>query len=301
MATLGWFKGVPEAFATKPVGSTLPWLFWVVWVSGIAVSVARRQLLGPIFAMVPVAAVLLAVLGIIPIFERLSLWVVPSMYVPVGLCADAVVWLASRRARYRVAASVFGGLAALAACVVAGGVTWHGVLAIIGKPHSNYGLDDRSSIARLLADHRAGDAIVTTHFGLVALWWYGRLNVTDADRVAHLPDGSPVYELRHVPREADCERASAELTAAFSGRDRVSMYLGFRMNVLPENFDRLAMRELGKRGALVGFKQYAEGSQVAIFDLREPGGPVPSDRIVDESEPAAIPSGCIAVVPARRW
>src|SRR5262245_43685130 len=103
MATLGWFKGVPEAFATKPVGSTLPWLFWVAWVTGIAVSVARHQLLGPIFATVPVAAVLLAVLGIIPIFERLSLWVVPSMYVPVGLCADAVVWLASRRARHRVA------------------------------------------------------------------------------------------------------------------------------------------------------------------------------------------------------
>jgi hypothetical protein len=301
VATLRWFAGVPAAFATKPVGSTLPWLFWIVWVTGLAVSVVRRQLLGPMFATVPISAVLLALLGIIPIFERLSLWVVPSMYVPVGLCADAVAWLGNRRVRRDVAVSAFGALAALAASVVAGGVVWHGALAIANKPRSNYGLDDRRSIRRLLGDHRAGDAVATTHFGLVALWWYGGLNVTDGERVAHLPDGSPVFELRHVERQADCERANEEVNAAFSGRERVSVYLGFRMNVLPEHFDMLAMRDLGKRGSLVGFKQYAESSLVAIFDLRKPGGPLPLDGIVEESEPVTLPPGCMTVVAARRW
>jgi hypothetical protein len=303
LATLRWFAGMPAAFATKPVGSTLPWLFWMVWVTGLAVSAARRQLLGLMFATVPVSAVLLSLLGVIPIFERLALWVVPSMYVPVALSADAIVWLAGVRARRVGAASaIAAALVAAAACVVAGGVAWHGAIAIANKPRSNYGLDDRRSIRRLLADHRAGDAIATTHFGLAALWWYGGLSIAgDPERVAHLPDGSPVFELRHVERAADCGRANAEVDEAFRGRDRVSVYLGFRMNVLPERFDALTMRELSRRGSLVGFKQYAEGSQVAIFDLRAPGEPASSDRITEAREPATMPPGCIAVVPARRW
>jgi hypothetical protein len=193
-------------------------------------------------------------------------------------------------------------LAGITALAVAGDVVWRGAVALARKPLSNYGLDDRSSIRLLLAAHRPGDAIVTTHFGLVALWWYGGLDISDIERSGHLPDGSPVFELRHVPDDRDCERAEAELDSAFNGRDRVAVYLGFRLNVLPEGFDKLVMRDLGRRGSVVNYKQYADESQVVIFDLGRPTpGHSASTRPAEASGSSAMPSGCVAVMPARRW
>src|SRR5262249_5503902 len=161
--------------------------------------------------------------------ERLALWIVPSLYVAGGLCADAAVELAGGRQRRPFIASVASAFAALTALIVAGDVVWRGVDALARKPRSNYELDDRSSLRRLHAPHRAGDAIATTQFGLAALWWYGGFSIADIERVGHLPDGSPVFELRHVPDERECGRANAEVISAFSGRDRVVVYLGFRL------------------------------------------------------------------------
>jgi len=142
---------------------------------------------------------------------------------------------------------------------------------------------------------------VTTHFGLVALWWYGGLDVSDAERTGQLPDGSPVFELRHVPDENDCARARPELDAFIRG-DRVVLYLGFRHNVLPENFDRLVMRELTRRGSLVTYKEYADVSQVAVFEVRE--RELAEEAMARSGHPrdsSGMPPGCITVAPARRW
>jgi hypothetical protein len=300
-ATLRWLAVLPDAFAAKPAGSQFAFLFWLAGAIGLGVSFARRQVLGVMFATVPLSALVLAFLHVVPTFERLALWVVPALYVGVALCADASMWLFDQRHRQRLAAAA-GVLAGIIVLAVAGDIVWRGARALAGKDLSNYGLDDRNSIRLLLASHRAGDAIVTTHFGLVALWWYGGLNISDVEQTGHLPDGSPLFELRHVPHEADCERASASLDAAFSGRDRAAVYLGFRLNVLPENFDKLVMRDLSRRGSLVTYKEYADESRVAIFDLREPaqqqGAPTQS---VEASDSAGIPPGCISVIPARRW
>lgn len=302
VATLRWIVGSLEPFAMKPAGSESAFLFWIACATGIGVAMARRQMLGLTFATVPLSALVLALFHVVPIFERLTLWVVPSLSVAVGLCADAAVGLANRRHRRRFIAFGAGVLAGITALIVAGGVVWRGAEALAHKPLSNYGLDDRSSIRLLLATHRRGDAIATTHFGLAALWWYGGFSISDIERVGHLPDGSPVFELRHVPHERDCERANAELNSAFSGRDRVAVYLGFRLNVLPEGFDKLVVRDLSKRGSLVTYKQYAEESQVAIFELGAPKhGQVGSARTAEASGPAAIPRGCVTVIPARRW
>ena len=143
---------------------------------------------------------------------------------------------------------------------------------------------------------------MTTHFGLVALWWYGGLDISNAERTGQLPDGSPVFELRHVADDNDCARASADLDAALTGRGRVALYLGFRHNVLPENYDKLVMRDLTRRGSLVTYKEYADVSQVAVFELRERERP--DDVRAQAEQPndsSAIPPGCIAVTQARRW
>jgi hypothetical protein len=301
--TLSWLVRLPEPFAVKPGSSGLPFLFWTVGAIGLGVSFVRRQTLGLMFATVPLSALVLALLLIVPTFERLSLWVVPALYVAVALCADAAVWLASRRRWPRLVAGGAAAIAGIAVLAVGSNVVWRGVRSLQARGVSNnYGLDDRSSIRLLLASHRTGDAVVTTHFGLVALWWYGGFDVSDAERTGHLPDGSPLFELRHVPDERGCTAAVAELDAAFRGRDRVAMYLGFRLNVLPENFDRLVMRDLTGRGSLVQYKRYADDSLVVTFQLREnaqPGGVSGPTREATDS--ATIPAGCVSVIPARRW
>jgi hypothetical protein len=201
--------------------------------------------------------------------------------------------------RVAVGAAAIAGIAVLA---VTGDVVWRGARALAVKGASdNYGLDDRSSIRLLLASHRPGDAIVTTHFGLVALWWYGGLDVSDVERTGQLPDGSPLFELRHVPDEGNCAAARAELDAAFRGGDGLDVYLGFRLNVLPEHFDKLVIRDLTRRASLVHYKEYADDSQVAIFELRENAPPPTAFRFEDASGFPVIPPGCIGVIPARRW
>ena len=130
----------------------------------------------------------------------------------------------------------------------------------------------------------------------------GGLDTSGIERSGNLPDGSPVFECRYIPDDRDCERAEAELDSAFNGRDRVAVYLGFRLNVLPEGFDKLVMRDLSKRGSVVNYKQYAEESQVAIFELGRPTyEPGASTRTAETSGPSAIPRGCVTVMPAGRW
>jgi hypothetical protein len=72
--------------------------------------------------------------------------------------------------------------------------------------------------------------------------------------------------------------------------------------VLPEGFDKLVMRDLSKRGSVVNYKQYAAESQVAIFELGRPThGHGASIRPAEASGSSEMASGCVAVMPARRW
>ena len=83
---------------------------------------------------------------------------------------------------------------------------------------------------------------------------------------------------------------------------RAIVYLGFRMNVLPDGFDKLVLDELSTRGAVVGYARYAELSHVAAFDFRQPPDG-DAGRYFTDSGAAMSPSlsGCVAIRPARRW
>lgn len=294
--------------------------------------------LGWIVATVPVSAVLLALAHVVPPFERLAIWVVPALYVAVALCADAAVRLAapaprsdatssrvtvdgrsnrtidpswslgtrSKRATNWLLALGFGAVAGMT-CV---NVVQRGYRALQVRPQSNYGLDDRRSIRWLLSSVRPGDVVLTTHFGLAAIWWYGGIDISKTGRIGHLPGDIPLLEVGHEPPGPDCARREQELRAALAGRSRVVVYLGFRLNVLPPGFDYLVLEELGKRGDLVGYQRYAEESRLAVFDLAR----LPAHTLVipgEAEEPNAIvptvptapraAAGCLTVTPAARW
>ncbi len=299
-----------QSFALKPGGSSTTALFWLAAVGGFVFAIATRRSLGILAATVPLSAAALAVFHIVPIFERLSLWVVPAVYLGIGLCADAAVWLASgkedgqrdlRRRLAGLALAIAPGVTATLVCI---NVLQRGEGALESRPQSNYGLDDRSSVRWLLTTHRPGDVVLTTHYGLAAIWWYGGLNVAEPDRGKALPDGSPIFEVGHVPPGRDCARWHEQMNAVLNGRSRVIVYLGFRLNVEPPGFDNFVLQELGKRGGLVSYKQYAEDSRLAVFDLdRAPSETllVPGEAGVQAVQDPLAVTGCLAVRPARRW
>jgi hypothetical protein len=305
-ATLEWVGAQLVPFAVKPAGSGFPVLFWLAYATGILAGLARRSPLALMVAVVPLSALVLAILHVVPTFERLALWFVPSLYVGIALCADAAAWLGQRARRAAPVSVRWAGPAlaaglAILAIAVAADVVRRGAFALENRPRSNYGLDDRSSVRSVLEAHRPGDVIMSTHYGLAAIWWYGRRNVADPDRSGRLPDGTPMFEIHHVQPGDACPRWNAEIDSVLNGQSRVIVYLGFRMNVEPPGFDELVLEELGRRGALVGYKEYAEESRVAIFDLGETAGGLPALPSRVDRAPVPVPAGCMSIMPARRW
>jgi hypothetical protein len=301
-ATLRWLIAQLVPFAVKPAGSGLPHLFWTAWCCGIVFAIARRRAVGLMFALVPISAFMLAVFHVVPTFERLALWVVPALYVGVALCADGGAWLVGQRLLGRrplvLATGVAAAVLAASVCV---DVIAHGITALEHRPRSNYGLDDRSSVRWLLAAHRPGDVILTTHFGLAAIWWYGGFDISDPDRTGQLPDGTPLYEIGHAPPEEDCGHWRRQLNAILEQHNRAVVYLGFRLNVLPVGYDNFVLKELGHRGEMAAYKPFAEKSRLAVFDLGRPSRRDVFAPGEDTGVPLEIPSGCMTITRARRW
>jgi hypothetical protein len=292
-------------FPLKPGGSSLSAVFWLAVAIGIVFALATRRPLGLMVAAVPISAVALAVFHVVPMFERLALWTVPAIYLAIGLCADAALWFAGRaRPLGRAAGLLLGLVTGATAGLVAVNIAQRGAGALEARPRSNYGLDDRSSVRWLLAAHRPGDVILTTHYGLAALWWYGGLDISNADDGGRLPDGSQIFEIGHVPPGRGCSGSSDQLSNVISGHDRVVVYLGFRLNVEPVGFDNLVLQELGRRAGLVSYKKFAEESHLALFDVtRTPTETLilPTSRGTGIGQAPPTAAGCIAVRPARRW
>jgi hypothetical protein len=318
--TLRWILGQFEPFAVKPAGSGLWVLFWLASASGLVFAIATRRApaFGLMLVTVPISALALAVLHLVPTFERLTLWVVPALYAGVGLCADAslslllqssITWArgapgAPRSHRTlshrRLIGLGFAVAAGVAASAVSVDIFERGTEALAARPQSNYGLDDRRSVRWLMTVRRPGDVLMTTHFGLAAIWWYGRLNISGPDRGGSFRDGTSILEVGHVPPGRECDQMTDEMNRALRGHSRVVVYLGFRLNVEPPGFDGLVLETLGKRGALVGYQPYAEESRLAVFDLDQ----APLENLtVPLGHPTGVPAaaGCLAIRPARRW
>ena len=142
-----------------------------------------------------------------------------------------------------------------------------------GLPSS---LDDRSAVRWLKARERPGETWITTRLAAPAVWWYA-----SGDR--------PILEARSAEAGTEC-RPDA-LAAAIPASSRVMVFLGFRFDDVPTDFDEVLLAALSEVGQITAYRGFGDASRVAIVDRRL------SSRH-DHKLPRSI---CVTVAPARRW
>jgi hypothetical protein len=302
--TLRWIASQVKPLAIKP-GGVHGWVaFWLVAASGLAFLIRARPIVGLVFLTVPVSAAVLAGLRLVPLYERLSLWVVPAVYVGIAYFVETSGRIAAS-ANYSPWPGRWLRLAA------AGGLMTAGLAVVIdvgvrgiedvrdNRPRtSQHQLDDRMAVRALVQAYQPGDAVMTTRLALPALWWYGGIPVAHPrlDRSRQL-DGGPILRVEHRLPGPGCSPDA--LRAALEDRDRVLVYLGFRFDDVPPGFDELLLDRLRELGRIVDDRPFADKGRVVVVDLRSPP-PSGSDWPGQGSGATAAmprPPGCIAIAP----
>jgi hypothetical protein len=268
--TIQWFLVQFAGFGVKPGSASYGAALWLAAVAGFAAGAAAGRPLALFCATVPVAAILLTGLRLVPFYERISLWLVPALYVGVALLADAS-WRAlkgvpsgeqpsneSGRERVGVSGRAAAVAGLLAAVLVCADIAVPGALDGVGRARSardNHALDDRAAVRWLKAQKQPGDVWMTTHYGVPAVWWYAGIN------------GERIIEVGHQPEGPECR--SDALTPALADAPRILLYLGFRFDDVPPGFDDLLVGRLSQLGSIVSYRPFANASQALVIDRRE--------------------------------
>jgi hypothetical protein len=301
LGRLQWLAAQIGPFASKPGGTELWFLFWLVAVGGIVLTARSHPAFSVLFAAVPLSAFALAGLRIVPLHERLSLWVVPALYVAVALFVDGVerLWRGARRNFIQSCAALVLAVMAFVLCfdILNRGKDDF----LMGRPRqTNHAVDDRSAVRWLMARRQPGDVLMaTTRLSLPALWWYGGVPISDPNAGTRQQDGSAIFKVEHNWPGPRCEQNN--LGDALRNHQRVAVYLGFRSDDWPKGFDEWLFEGLTELGTITAEKGFGEESRATIVDLRRPG------KVVEEArhDPALAqpprPTGCLTVEPSRRW
>ncbi|MDP1571143.1 MAG: hypothetical protein Q8L86_14205 [Vicinamibacterales bacterium] len=265
--TLRWFAGTLEPLAIKPGGSGWGVLFWVAVAAGlIATMGGPRARLGVIVATVPASAFLFAAVRQVPLFERLSLWMVPALYVGLALLADrASRWRDAGRRRPSPLRVIASAAAAVAVLLLGVDLVQRGYGEFIRTSESNHALDDRRAVQWMLQQQQPGDVLLTTRLALPAVWWYGGVPLTGPGGGGALPDGSPILEVGYRRPGPRCREDA--LAGALAGRRRAIVYFGFRFDDVPDGFDGLLLEELSKLGLVRAVESFTDAGRAAVFDL----------------------------------
>ena len=297
VATMAWLGERAAPFAAKPGGTELTTLFWVVALCGL--TFARRSLLGLTLATVPLSMFLFAGLGWVPLYERLSIWALPALYVALALCIDTGVrWIRHGLPARHTLRTAGGAVLAAMSLTLSVDVLqrgWQEFLAAYPRD-SNHQLDDRSGVTWIAARSRPGDAILTTRLALPALWWYGGRSVAPSTTGGLLTNGAPVLVLSYQPPTSECDADALRRTLA--PFDRALVYLGFRFDDVPDGFDELLLDNLARLGRVTEPHAFPGVTRAAIVDL----SPAAS-AATDDGRSARTPrlAGCLAVQEAVLW
>jgi hypothetical protein len=83
--TLRWVGRWVQSFALKPVGTEHWAMFWAATLAGFVYATAKHGTFGLLFASVPLSALTLGMLHVVPPFERLGCGACPRLYVGLAL------------------------------------------------------------------------------------------------------------------------------------------------------------------------------------------------------------------------
>jgi hypothetical protein len=295
--TLRWVAGAIAGLAKSPGGTSYALLFWIVAIAGLVISGRERSALGIMNTTVMPSALLLALLRMVPLSGRLSLWIVPSLYVGIATAGDTAVRelvSAVQTRRWLIAAVALAFFAP--AAVLCADIYRTGEFDIKTRPAgSAHSLDDRTAIRSLMTHRHPGDAMLTTHLGLPAVWWYGNVNLSDSKEGASFADGGPIFEIWAAAPGPAC--APDDLRSALADVNGVTLYLGFEV---PDHLEALALNRLAELGAVTVYRRFVQSSHTAVIDLRQP----PTGKILLpglQSDPSLRPEGCVTIKRAHRW
>ncbi len=202
-----WVVGRLEAVAMKPAGSRLGIGLWIASALGFALGAPRW--VAACCAGVPLTAFLLAALRVVPLFERLSLWVVPALFVGVAMLADrSVQAVVAHRGRHRPWRAAVATLGVAASTIVVADVVLAGAAEVhhtVGS-QTNHALDDRAAVRWLEQQKQPGDAWMTTDLAFPAILVVRRPEARRAsgatDRASRWHGRSSKWTTRAMPRPA---------------------------------------------------------------------------------------------------
>ncbi|MGE3889375.1 MAG: hypothetical protein AB7H81_23325, partial [Vicinamibacterales bacterium] len=145
-----------------------------------------------------------------------------------------------------------------------------------------------------------GDVLVTTHLALPAIWWYGDVPMgEDTADGSRLADGTPILVVGFAPGRMEC--GGNELRAALAVHRRALVYLGFRFDDVPKDFDGRLLSTLSELGPMVADERFSAGGRAVIVELSRtrPGQLSPADA-GSRAGPSRL-GGCLTMEDARRW
>jgi hypothetical protein len=297
--TVEWLIARLAQLAGNPGGSRWPALFWLATAAGMALAIQRHVWFGFALLSAPIFAVLFSVWRLSPLGDRLSLWVVPSLYAALAIaCGDGLV-LAWRYAAGRAWAGATAiGIIALTATVVTGDIATTGMHYLALRPSSKHNLDDRAAVRYLMQMRAPGDVIITSRLGLPAIWWYGGISVSPPTLGRGEAEGTPILRMGFRAGE-ECRAGEVP---PLEGR-RALIYLGFESNT-PPGLRELALDTLARRGRIIAFRAIAEEGIVAAFDLHGvsvPWAPVAAGSPGPLRPEIPRPVGCLGFFQEPRW
>jgi hypothetical protein len=287
-----WLAAQAAPIAEKPAGTSFALACWAAAIYGW--SVARPRLVGVTFALVVVSAAVLALLRVVPLFERLSLWMLPAVYAGLAFAMDDA-WRRWRRPRIghtaaRTAVATMAAAAVALVAVDAARQSWMDIPA--GHPAgSNHSLDDRGAMQWIASRVRPGDVILGSKLATPAIWWYGGALLSSPNEGRALGP-APIVELTYHQLPCDATR----LPDFLSQYSRALVFFGFRFDDLPKDFETLALHTLSQSGVVVDEQRFDGVSRTALVELglRDAGGLVFLPG-------ADTPRGCVGVRAASRW
>lgn len=294
--SLGWLYSRLEPFAVKPGGTVLATSFWISVALGVVLAAPR--LLGAAAGLVVLSGFALAVARIMPLYERLSLWFVPALYLAIALLADRGVSIFQRKPFQRSSMNL---AAAFVIFLMVGTVCLdivdRGISALrVGRPRdSNHNTDDRAAVTWLMQQREPGDVLITTRHAQPAVWWYGRVPIS-AGVGDTFPDGGRIFSAEYYESPPACD--GRELETAIDPSHKVLIYFGF-VDTTP-GFDDLLLQQLAKIGTVTALRHFRGASRAAVIDPAVRGG---SNLFWEDAgkDTGMWLKGCVAVDAARVW